>query len=340
MALLYMDGFAHNNVNRYMATVPGQVTPLTTTPRVAGCYYIQGPNTGGTGTIRRSFTAASEVFTGIGFKIGALTANRPIVAMFGDAGATQHVTVNVNALGFLELRRGTASGTLLATGTTPLSGSVWYYIEMRSTIADSGGITQVRLNGLTTNEIDYTGDTKNAGTNTTIDAIGLTANATVADSMADWYILNTSGSLNNTWLGDVAVRTLVPNGNGNASQLTNSSGNSTNNYTYVDEIPPSSTDYTGSATTGQADTYAMSDLPGGISTVYGLQFNATMAKSDATLGQSKIRVRSGGTNYTGTTYALSTTYQEYSELREVDPATSAQWTPSNVNGVEGGMEVA
>ena len=153
------------------------------------------------------------------------------------------------------------------------------------------------------------------------------------------YKLDSTGTLNNTFLGDVAVRNLVPSGNGTSSQLTGSDGDKVDNYEWVDEMPFNALGYVGSATPGDLDTYAIADLGAGITTVYGVQVNSRMAKTEASLAQAKLALRSGGTVYYGTTRALSTSYVGYYQLYETDPATSAQWTTGGVNAIEAGMEV-
>ena len=302
-------------------------------PRVPGGWYIAP---GGLGCpMYKSFTAANQVFVGF----GTYTANQPYVSFYGDSGATQHITVVRNTgTGLLEIRRGSTSGTLLATGTTPIFNNQWNYVEVSVTISDTVGQVHIRLNGQTADDVSFTGDTKNAGTATTIDKILIEPGA--SSRLTDVYILNDTGAApNNSFLGDVTVRTLSPSGNGTYSQLTNSAGNSVNNYTYVDEHAYSGTDYTGSATTGLKDAYAMADLPAGVSTVYALQVSGMMAKSDATLGQARYLLRSGGTDFGGTTRVLTTTYTGYYDLYVQDPATSAAWTVGGVNAAEAGMEV-
>jgi hypothetical protein len=204
------------------------------------------------------------------------------------------------------------------------------------------GVCEVRLDGAATNEIAFSGDTKNAGTNTTIDTVQLTMNwgsSGPYGGLADWYICDANGTTNNHWLGDVTVRNIKPSANGTYSQLTNSAGNQTNNYTYVDEIPASSTDYVGAYTSGLKDTYRMADLPSGIATVMGVQVNTTTRKSDANLAQVKTKFIVNGTEYTGTARALSTSSQELSELREINPNTSQLWTVGDINSIESGIEI-
>lgn len=337
MALLDIDGFAHGNTNRY-AVAGGGTFGLTATPRTPGGTYWAAA---GTTANRRQFTAGAEIFHGFGWLSGATTTNHQICAFYGDAGATQHITLGLNVSGQLEVRRGNFGGTLIATGTTVFGLNTWVYIECRVVISDTVGVVQVRLNGSATNEINFTGDTKNAGTNSTIDGIGgPTRVASSNEFQSDLYVCDATGSVNNTWLGDVAVRTLIPNGDGNSSQLLGSDGNSVSNYQQVDDVPYNTTDYNGSATVGQKDTYALADLPAGVTAVYGVRVNGYFAKSDAGLASAKIVTRSGGTDYAPTTRTLTTSYLEFSEIRETDPATSAAWTPANVNALQVGMEVA
>jgi hypothetical protein len=336
MALLFMDGFGGQDSNFKWDVGSATYTTATATPRTPGNYYWTN-GSGATVSMVKNFTASSRIFVGYGWYTSV--DNSP-VSFYGDGGVTQHITVVRNATTrFLEIRRGSAAGTLLATGTQQVFNNQWNYIEISVTISDTIGEVHVRLNGSSTDEVSYTGDTKNGGTATTLDKIHFTFPNAFANYFADVYILNDTGATNNTFLGDVTVRTLSPNGNGTSSQLVGSDGNSTDNYLLVDEHPYSATDYVGSATIGQKDTYTIANLPAGVSTVYGVQVSGMMAKSDSSLAQARYIVRSGGTDYGGTTRALTTTYTGYYDLHETDPATGVAWTPGGVNNMESGMEV-
>jgi hypothetical protein len=331
MTLLFMDGCHGGDVaTKWSSGSSG--TRGTTTPRFTGGAYCTNTD------LRKSFTAASEIFVACAFYFPS-SSNATWISLWGDSGATQHLTILRNTSGFLELRRGTNAGTLLATGATSIPDSAWTQIQVRATIADSGGICQVRLNGSSANEIDFTGDTKNAGTNTTVDHVRFNTTST-SFFVTDIAILNTSGSVNNTWPGDVRVQTLTPSGDGNSSQGVGSDGNSVNNSLLVDETPYSSADYVGITTDGNADSYAMSDLVAGTSTVKAVQINLSAAKSDSGTKYIKRRIRSGSTNYDGSSVVLATTYATISEVLESDPATSTTWTASGVNAVEAGFVAA
>lgn len=336
MALLFFDGFATNDLTTKWdagSAINGGVN--TTTPRVTGGSWVVLYNS----SLFKTITASSKVIVGYG--VYCNSGNSNALLFYGDSGATTHITVMRNTTGRIEIRRGTTAGTLLATGTTVIPLTQWFYMEASVTISDTVGEVHVRLNGAGSDEVSYTGDTKNGGTNTTIDRVAYSTVTGAANVwITDFYICDDTGSApNNTFLGDVTVRTLSPNGNGNSSQLLGSDGNSTDNYLLVDEKPFSSTDYTGSATTGQKDTYALSDLPASVTTVYGVNVNANMLKSDAGAASARMVIRTGSTDYGGSTRALSTGALTYHEFYEQNPNTSTFWTPANVDGLEAGMEV-
>jgi hypothetical protein len=335
MALLHFDGFdLDDRVLRYPLGA-GQNTSATATRFSSGrCVRARSG-----GELLHSFTAISEIFLGIAFTTNG-TANG-FVTFLGDAGATSHITVQLGITGAITVRRGNTTGTIIASaaaGTLPAGG--WSYVEMRVTISDTVGVVQVRVNGSTTNVINFSGDTKNAGTATTIDRILLTSSSSAVDAeFDDLYICDTAGAAPyNTWLGDVRVATLFPTAAGNSTQLTSSSGGA--NWTNVDESPRSDADYNFSATVGQKDTYACADLPGTITDVYAVQEIGVALKSDAGAASMRPILRSGGTDYAGTTVALGTTATLIpGAIRTTDPATAATWTVANVNAVQVGAEV-
>ncbi|MEO5498995.1 MAG: hypothetical protein ABIR46_00680, partial [Candidatus Saccharimonadales bacterium] len=326
MALLFMDGFGGEDILFKWDPNSQGISTASASPRVPGCFY---GNTNYS-SIYKTFTASSKIIIGLGYSPN----DNALITFSGDGGTIRHITVvRDNTTGRLQIRRGDYNGTLLATGTQQLFAGMWNYVEVSVTISDTVGEVHVRLNGSLTDDVLYIGDTKNGGTASTIDKVTIN---TAGGRLADVYILDGTGPVNNDFLGDVVVRTLSPSGNGNSSQLVGSDGNSTDNYLLVDEHPYSASDYVGSATVGQKDTYAMADLPAGVTTVYGVQINSMMMKSDASLAQSRLLLRSAGTDYAGITRALTTSSIGYYELYSQDPATSAAWTPAGVNGIESG----
>ena len=153
------------------------------------------------------------------------------------------------------------------------------------------------------------------------------------------YALNSTGTSNTTFLGDIRIHTLSPNNNGTYSQLTGSDGNQTDNYQLVDELPYSSADYVASAIAEQRDTYLMSDLPVGYHQIMGVQSNIIALKNSAGSRNLRSALRTSGSIYYGSSRSLNTNIQTHSDMFAHSPHTAQMWTSAEVNNLEGGMEV-
>jgi len=325
MALLFMDGFdASDAVLKWSTT--GTPT-FTVTPR-----FGVGKAISGGFTYARAFPASSRVFVGAAcyWMNGSLT--KALWTLQGDSGATSHLILQITGAGALQVSR---AATILATSAAGVMLlNTWAYVEMSATIADSGGTIEVCINGVSV--LTFTGDTKNAGTNTTVDMLSV-GGAAWFGAYDDLYICDDTGSVNNTFLGDVRVQTLLPTGAGASTQFTPSVGS---NWDNVNDTPYVSTTYNSDSVSGHRDTYAMGDLISGTGTIFGVQDNILALKTDAGAASIKAAIKSGGTVYYDSTVALGTALDSSNAVREQDPATSAAWTATNVNAVEFGAEVA
>lgn len=336
MSLLYIDGYCHSNPSRYSTgslnpndTLWAQ-TALARTPGgrySAHKYIVNG--------ISRAIPDTDEIFVGSGVRI--TVTNATLMTFFGDAYATTHIALRVTGSGYITVYRG---ATLLATGTTAIANDTWYYIEAHVVIDDVAGIVEVRINGSTTADISFTGDTKNGGTKSSICAVALACYNAFGGWWcynADTYICDATGSINNTWLGDVTVKALAPTAAGNSTQLTPLSGS---NYSNVNSIPYNDATYNSHATSGNEDTYAYADLLNTSVTVYGVQLSTRLAKSDAGAKSAKTMTRSGGTDYlSAASVSPGTGFSETLQLSELDPDTSSQWTATGVNAAQFGVKV-
>jgi hypothetical protein len=330
MALLLMDGFdAGDSALKWFngANLGSSATTRFGTGRSATISNFSA---------YRTFPAASQVFVGYAASISTVdTVIRNYITLYGDNATTAHLSIGYNASSVL-LYRGAPGGTLLASVATIFAANSWYAFEVSATIADAGGTCVVKVNGNTL--INFTGDTKNAGTNTTIDAVMVGSNGGYTAYFDDLYVCDATGSAPyNTFLGDVRIYPLVPTGAGSSTQFTPSSGA---NYTTVDELPYSATDYVTSGTTGHRDTYAMTDLPATAGTVYAVQNNVIAKRSDATAASLKPALKSGSTVYYGSTISLGPSDGILQDMYVADPATAVAWTSGGVNSVEAGFEVA
>lgn len=328
MALVHWDGF---NLGDYALqyTATG-CSASSTTP------FSLGMSLSCSGNFTKSLPAADdEWYVGFRFYVSSNmdTSQRAIAGFFADSGAVQHISVGFRSNG-CEVRRGNESGTLIDSWTGgSLAATSWYAVEIYVKVADSGGRVTVKVDGTT--RVDFTGDTKNGGTSSNLDLLRFAGNG-VAVLYDDLYVCDATGSSPyNTFLGDVRVAPLIPSGAGNSTGMTPSTGA---NYTTQDERAYSATDYvTGSS--GQKDTYALGDLPSGVATILAVKAVVIAKKTDAGALSARTVVRSGSTDYVGSSVSLGTTDALLSTDYLTDPNTSSAWTTSNVNALQAGAEV-
>lgn len=289
--------------------------------------------------------AAAKYTFGFAYWMDSFANNTAPISVFGDAGVTQHLTLTIESTGVINLRRGNQSGTIIATATPLWPGTgQWRSIQFQATISDTVGTCKVRLDDVEV--INFTGDTKNGGTNSTIDKVQLLISGGLSNADDFWVCdgvdaTATQGVPNNDFLGDLSVAPLRPSGNGTYSQLLGSDGNSTDNYLLVDEVGPNTTDYVGSATTGQHDLYVMQDLPTATSAVIAVQPVLVAQKSDAGTANLKPMIKENSVETLDTAVALSTSWATMAgAIRCKKPSAGTAWTAADVNGMEAGMEVA
>ena len=327
MALLFVDGFDAGDFTA-KGWSAGASSSTNTRFGVGRCMQL---NSNGF-ICKRSFTPSASVYVGAAMYSGSTS--DPFFHTFTDTGGTSHVYFKSlgSALGLYH-----GNGTLIAqSAVNTWADRRWHYVELYLTIADAGGRATVRINGATV--IDFTGDTRNGGTSTLIDTIGFRGRYAGDDAyFDDLYVCDATGTTNNTFLGDIRVQTLVPTAAGTYTNLTPTGV--ANNWDNVNELPASTTDYNSSSTAGNKDSYVMGELLASTGSVLGIQTNIMAHKSDASAANIRSIVRVGGTDYNDPTIGLGTAPVTYSTVREQNPATTAAWTPSDVNAIEAGVEI-
>jgi hypothetical protein len=336
MALLWIDGFDAGDFASKYANI-GQTTSNSANRLGVGRSINVSGAAGGP---VKAIPAAAKVITGVGVNRG--TSASRILFVAGDAGATVHLTVSYSSTGAIELRRGLLAGTVIQTSTDAVPNGAWNFIELSATINDTTGRAIVRLNGVVV--IDYTGDTKNAGTNSTIDSVGIGGINYLFD---DWYICDGTGARNNDFLGDVRVQTLYPSGAGSMTQLTPTGV--ANNWDNVNDSPLVTTTYNATSTGGW-DLYASDDLPPSVVSVLGVQAVVSALKTNAgSVNVYGVLNPDNGSNYgngKGAIHSLGTSVATYADLWENVPtstvsgiAAGTRWTKALVNAIEVGVLV-
>lgn len=344
--LLFMDGFDH-----YTLTAAKSVGKWTVTNEASGSITSTAARFGTGAGLRmtnhslklvRPFTASSQTLIA-GFAMNVVGVGGgggfPVVSL-SDAGTTQLDLLFVGSSRNFQFRRGTT--TIGSTYTLPNDGK-WHYIEVKLKIANSisSGDVVLRVDGVDQITLAAATDTQQTA-NSTFDSFFLIGGASQSGYdiyFDDFYLIDTTGSLNNTFLGEMRVITALPNANGNSSQYVGSDSNSTDNYLLVDDADPNSdTDYVEDSTVGNRDLYGFADISSG--GIKGLQLTSFARKTDAGARDINLSTRISSTNYDSSAYTLPSSYAHVSNIWETSPATASVWTQSEVNGAEFGIRTA
>lgn len=342
MALIYMDGFdAGDHAARWTTTGNGTLTRTLVAGRYGTGQALQlSSSTGNSVSVTRYFPTASTLYFGGAVKATGVNGDDSMIVHFGSFGAANIGLWLTPSYGLTLWRQiqsfemSQSSGTALASASAGLVQGEWTYIEVMVTVADAGGRVVVRKNGNTI--IDFTGDTKTASTTNGTDHIILSAvdNGSPTFVWDDIYITDGTGSANNNFQGDIEVKALLPNANGNYSGFMGSDGNSTDNYQLVDDT--NMADYVSSGVVGTKDSYGLPNVAG----VDVRAVQTVVQGNQASGGSAAVRpfVRIGATDYpTSIQYLGQQTITTHP--LDVSPATSTAWGMAELNGTELGVEV-
>lgn len=311
-----------------------------------------GGRVAGSGAIGESGTAAwislpgqgwssglSEAYLGFALRAGHNMNNVNILSAYSDNNSVPQLTLSMDSLNRLVLYRGLASsgGTLISTSPTPFPIlAQWRSINVYFKVDDTTGRAVVKIDGTTV--MDYTGDTRNGGTSTLIDGIRVQLSNNNGNGFCDFVLCDQTGTINNTYPGDIACIRRVPDSNGTYSEFVGSDGNQLDNYQLVDETPSNATDYTYATDPGKKDSYGIQDLPAATISVLGVRAVAKTAKSGAGTAGMSVMLRENSVETFSSSVPLSTSFTWQADtVREVKPSDSEEWEISDVNNLEIGV---
>ena len=250
------------------------------------------------------------------------------ILQFKDSDGTIVCTVLRNTTGYVEIRLGTYNGTLLDTGDIILLKESVYLIEIYYKPANSGGVCTVKINGVT--DATYSGDTT-AGLENVQTLVYGKNGASVRQTYIDDIIVSDT-----TWLGNVYITGLVPKSAGDSTTWDPSTGS---NYTCVDEVPASDTDYISTNTADETDLYNIDSLTGTIGSVLAVEL-CIRAAYEGTPTPTKIKhaVKIGGTEYYGSDISPTLSFLDYFYLWDQNPNTSDDWSNTNITDLQIGVK--
>jgi hypothetical protein len=343
MALLYIDSFDHYLTADILKKWTHVGTGVTIGP-TAGRHSSAGVAfpSNSSAYVRRPLAPVDNTTVIMGFSYHRTTA--PSNSGFAEVmtqGGTNQLMLCLGDSGVMYLSRGGSGGnalypggTIVASGTVPLTTGAVYYIEWKVFLHDVAGTTEVRINGIADPGLTWVGDTMNS-TTPGWGAVQFGNWSAFQWNMDDLYILDGSGGAPwNNFLGDCRVDARLPTGPGAQAQWTPLTGA---NWQNVDEPTPNDdTDYCSAATVGLTDSHAFQDAPVVGAAIYGVQHCLNLKKTDAGGCLVQPIIRAGVTNYPGASISPSTVYGYGFQMAQLNPATGVAWTEAAFNAAEFG----
>lgn len=335
--IAFIDGFDHYTVaqgGRKYSVFPSGTSMGT--GRTGSGQALTINNT--SSVMEKTFSVNSQAWrVGLALRITANGASAMSLIQLKD-GASAQCELVINSSRNIQINR---NGTLVGSaGTTTLAQNTWYYIEWYASIKDSitSGNCQVYLNNVLELNLAGGSDIKNT-TNAYANRVAITAQSSWTINIDDLVISTMDDTATPTFLGDLKVETLYPDGNGNYSDFDGSDGNSTDNYQLVDEAQNNDADYVTSDVVSDRDSYTLSNPTVVPASIKAVQITTSIRKDDAGSRVGRVFSRISGTNYESSDIALSTSFEFKSHIMETNPNTTSAWTASDLNSLEVGVKV-
>jgi hypothetical protein len=345
MSLLFLDSFDHYTVTgeKWDAQFYGNnIIPTQAQGRFTpGALKLKGY--AGIGWWAKSIDDSSEVIAGFAWNNLNADTYPGIFSLIDNSGSP-----STSSKAILQIDAGTGIATLTYNGNgisspaTTFTGSAWQHVEMRVLMHSTAGELEIRRNGVqvaigTGLNTIYPGATALSSFR-----VEVTSNSQ-EHYIDDLYILNTEGTVNNTFVGDSRITVLRPGANGVVNQFNPVGADS--NYEAVDEtIHDQGTTYVQSGTVSAQETYdnvSFNDLGVTPGTIFGVQTVNAVVKTDAGEVDYLDQMIVGGTAYDNGTDVIATsgTYQMTCFIRDTDPSDDGTWTEAKVAAVGSGLKI-
>lgn len=241
--------------------------------------------------------------------------------------------IEVGATGQIIARN--SSHTILGETGPVITANAYHHIEARCLRHASTGEIEVRVNGVVKLNLDTL-------------ALGASDIGTVAFGASehdgggvtpvaywkDMFFWDTSGSEVNDFQGSVSVYDLLPDAD-DSFNWTPSTG--TTGWDLIDDnAGPDDADYiSADDTPPAASIFGMTNLPADVTSVRAVMSIGRMMKTDGGDCDIQMSLSPDGTNWdTGADRPITTAFTYWWDTSHVSPATSAAWTPSEVDALE------
>lgn len=342
--LMFCDSFDHYQTNQLPEKYQQTADATIASPGRFGtgnCLSM-APTSGG--YVQYSMPDQSQLIAGFAFNPSGFPGPGQKLAflMFSEPAGTQG-SLQINNAGGIEyhVTLNNIDTIIAASPNGIIKTGTFQYIEANVLFSPTQGSVSAQVNGQSV--FSVTGvNTAPTGNDYAASVLLIMGNIDYYGTFEfdDFYICNGSGEYNNSFLGDIAVEALFPDGPGQSTQFTLSPDNPYSyNWECVAQYPPVSANYVYDSTQHQFDLYKIPELPSSTQQVVAVQIVASAEKDD-----SNTRVLGLGFG-NGTTYvfdagdALTSSYWMYTQPYDINPITNAPWAVSDFSTAQIGIMV-
>lgn len=351
MSILFCDDFNSYGGNpAYMlnglyAEIAGHVLLLNDPDPVSAgskCLYLSGlggnPGLGAWGSVVRMVNPGGSRATiggAVRVWLSALpnTTNAFLGLSLTDFANVDNVFAQILPNGAVRTWRGPTpgSGAVLDDSDPALVANAWNLFEWQSTADNAAGAVEFRVNSTpvtTLAGVDTVAGTANFGHTKFFNCqIGDAINPGMY--LKDFVIRDDQGSVNNSFTGTARCIRLPVDGDVLLNWATSSGSTGWN---LLDESPPNDAGciYAGDPPPGPC-TMTFANLPPDITSVLALMTLVRASNSDGGDGRLRVSLVSDGAGDDGADRQLTVADSYYFDVSEINPHTSAPWTPGNTD---------
>jgi hypothetical protein len=329
MALIFMDSFEDRTtsaaiVNRYdsFANAP---TSATTGSRTGSRSLGLATNSSVTKLWASTPGSGATIILGFSLYMPSLPVSTSTFLTVTPNSGTA-ISLNVTSTGLI-----TISGAATLTSTAVLAANTLLYLQFKVTFAGAASAYAGVFGSVAVGPTTFTDTGATA-------PLSFNLNGVIQTYIDDLIVADSTGTVNNTLLGQPKIECLRPTGAGSNAGLS-VTGAASNWSAVSDTTPDEDSTYVSSSTAGTKDTYATSDLAATSGTALGIMTILRARKDDASARQICPEFHIGGTDYAGATDTLTTGYLNYYNVLEVSPATAVAFTVAEINAAEIGVKV-
>lgn len=351
MALLFIDGFDHYDPQALdpfgdpwlargkAAYLSPQATRIQ--GRRPSSYAVRLPAGAGGGYVKNLEAGRTSLIVGAALRVAPFenTGEEPVLLGVRDASAQVAHLVKLGEDGRLKLyRRQYGYDQPISTSVTTAPARGWHYVEMQVVQGTSNGTLNVRVNGVLAITLSAQNTTQGGGPLLTAFVGAVPGEyCRVTTDVDDLYLADTSGTINNTFLGDVRVDALQAQANGALNQWTvEGAASAWEAVSDGDEATAIR-----AATAGLRQTFDVEALP--VMTtpaIHGVQVTLLARKTDAGTGRVRGIVASGAQTAVSADIHLQEQLAWHTALFERNPNGNVPWTEGAFNAAEFGLESA